>query len=158
MKTIIGCLGVLLCGSMAFAEAKKPLVERLLTLNTAVNYDEVYNQALDEMQNLSAGEKAKLSKALEPILLKDKSTDRRANAASALGDLCGEVKSNDAVLAKAFKDKEKVVRQAVTSGITRCGATTTATETLKQLLKDKDETVRVMAESNLERLGVKPAK
>lgn len=139
----------------AYAGDKKPLVDRIVTLNTAVDYDEVYNQALEEMQSLNSADKTKLSKELEKILLTDKSTERRANAASALGDVCADVKTNDATLNKAAKDKEKVVRQAVVSGLTRCGATPIAVAALKGFLKDSDATVRTMAEVNLERLGAK---
>lgn len=136
----------------------KPLAERVVTLNTKVDYDEAYNEALEEMQNLNDADKSKLSKDLEKILVGDKIADRRANAATALGDLCGAVKTNDAILAKATNDKEKIVRQAITSGITRCGATTTSIKVLKGFLKDKDETVKVMAEGSLEKFGTPEAK
>lgn len=155
MKQPLIILFMLFFEVAALAGAKAPLAERVVTMNTAVPFDEAYNQALEEMQNLPPAEKAKLSKALETIFQKDKSVERRANAASALGDLCADVKSNDQILNHGAQDKDKVVRQAVVSAITRCGATTKTIETLKKLESDKDETVKALAEANLEKLGAK---
>lgn len=132
---------------------KKPLLERILTLDTSKVYDEEYNNALDEMQNLEPSQKLALSNELATVLTGDKNRERRANAASALGDLCSEVKKNDEALAKGAKDKEKIVRQAVASGVGRCGATPTAISTLKNFLKDSEATVRAMAEIKLEQWG-----
>src|SRR3989339_96812 len=133
-------------GSMAAIS----LAERLVTLNTAINYDEVYNKALEEMQNLPTKEKEKLSKELSAILLNDSNSERRANAAMAIGDMCSEVKSNAQYLVKSAKDKEKFVRQGTVSALKKCGKSPEVITAIKSLNKDPDETVRVMVEMALE--------
>ncbi len=157
MNKIIIILPVVFFVSLSNANAaSKKLSERLVTMNTKIDFDEAYNKALDEMQELNDAEKAKLSKELGAILLKDKSTERRANAASALGDICGVVKTNTDFFAKSFSDKEKVVRQATASGLKRCGATNPAVvPTLKKMLNDKDKVVQAMVQATLEEFGAK---
>jgi len=136
--------------TIPFAQAAKPLAERLLMLNTDVNYDEEYNKALDEMQSLPAPEKEKLSKELSKTLTGDKIADRRANAASALGDMCASVKGNVQHLKQSAKDKEKIVRQATVSALKRCGKSPEAVEVLKTLKNDADEVVKLQVQMALE--------
>ncbi|MBI2519902.1 MAG: HEAT repeat domain-containing protein [Bdellovibrio sp.] len=150
------CILMTALTSPCFAAAPKSLAERVVTMNTNVSFDEEYNKALDEMQQLPEADKAKLSKELGGILVKDKSSERRANAASALGDLCSVVKSNAELLSKSFQDKVASVRQATVSGLKRCGATQPqVAATLKKMLQDKDESVKTMAKFALEELGIK---
>jgi HEAT repeat protein len=132
--------------------ADNKLSERLVSLNTKIDFDEAYNKALEEMQELPAGEKEKLSLELSSILLNDKNNERRANAASALGDMCAEVKKNVEHLSKATKDKEKIVRQAMVSGVKRCGKSPEVIAALKSLSKDPDGTVKAQVEMALEQL------
>lgn len=136
--------------TLPFAQAAKPLAERLVMLNTEVTYDEEYNKALDEMQSLPAAEKEKLSKELSKTLTGDKIADRRANAASALGDMCPSVKSNVQLLKQSAKDKEKIVRQATVSALKRCGKSPEALEVLKSLKNDADEVVKLQVQMTLE--------
>ncbi|HAZ11182.1 MAG: hypothetical protein A2X86_08580 [Bdellovibrionales bacterium GWA2_49_15] len=155
MKIIMAIFVAVLLSAQTFA-ASKTLAERVVTMNTKVDYDEEYNKALDEMQQLPEAEKTKLSKELGEILMKDKSSERRANAASALGDMCGVVKSNAELLGKSFQDKAIPVRQATVSGLKRCEKThPQVAATLKKMLQDKDESVKTMAKYALEELGVK---
>lgn len=138
--------------------APPTLADRVVTISNKLAYDEVHNKAVDEMLAMNGTEKAKLSQELEIILLKDKKSDRRENAATALAELCDDVESNAEALAKAVTDKDRRVRQSVASALGRCGASSVTIGGLKILMADKDENVRTLAEMNLERFGTREAK
>lgn len=135
-------LFVLFCLS-ASAVAQKPLSQRLLDVN-----DPGYNDALSELQDADIKIKTQTSKDLVQILKSDKNQEFRANAASALGDVCGDVKENITPLIEVgLKDKSKFVRQGSVSALKRCGFTDPRVLTaLRAMSKDADKTIQVMVE------------
>ncbi|MGE0616012.1 MAG: HEAT repeat domain-containing protein [Bacteriovoracia bacterium] len=139
--------GFLLVGS--FTVHAKSLTERLLDVNAPE-----YNEALNEMENLTPKAKRTLVANLTRIVKSERPDEQRANAVSALGDIAREVPEAIPVLFEAVRDKYAPIRQAAVAGLGRSDPTVDGViYALTRATRDRNKTVRAAAASNLGRHG-----